>query len=202
MSSEFFNATVIDFETTGLSVKNGDRIIEIGAIKLAGNRITGIFEAFINPGREIPPIVTQITGIVDDMVKDAPDDRAILPELIKFIGSDTVVMHNVEYDSAFLITQTLNLGVEVKYQYYCTLKTARQKFKTSPNFKLATLKNHLRLEPFGTMHRALSDAFVTAQLFLKLEGMYAMDSKTQLQRDMEQLMSIKNPGAVMMIRPV
>ena len=79
-------------------------------------------------------------------------------------------------------------NIDKKYEYYCTLKAARQLVKSS-NFRLSTLKNILNLKTYGSMHRALSDTYVTAQLFLKLQKNYGIDTMETLERSLKKLLS-------------
>jgi DNA polymerase III epsilon subunit family exonuclease len=194
------NVTVVDFETTGLFSDRGDRITEIGAIKMSGNRICGIFQTLVNPGRKIPEISTSLTGITDEMVKDAPFISEVLPLFVDFAGEDTLVMHNADFDGGFLRYELKHLKIEKEYSCFCTLKTARKSIK-SPNFKLSTLKNILNLHTYGSMHRALSDTFVTAQLFLILEKNFGIDTLSNMEKDISRLLKSKNPQDIYVIDP-
>ena len=187
--------TVIDFETTGLDFAKEDRIVEIGAVKWRDHAITGIYDALVNPGRPIPAEVTKVHGITDSMVANAATLDVAVPELLDFIGDDMVVMHNVEFDRGFLATQMKLLGIERELACYDTLPAARKKFLGSPNYRLATLKNFLNLKRLGTMHRALADAYVTLQLYLKLENLWAIDSKNRLERQLGELLAKRPAGA-------
>jgi len=193
--------TVIDFETTGLDFAKEDRIVEIGAVKWRDHTITGIYDALVNPGRPIPAEVTKVHGITDSMVAHAAPLEVAIPELLDFIGDDLVVMHNVEFDSGFLSAQMKLLGIERELQYYDTLPAARKKFLGSPNYRLATLKNFLNLKQLGTMHRALADAYVTLQLYLKLENLWAIDSRSQLEKQLRKLTLQREPGARFIVAP-
>lgn len=193
--------TVIDFETTGLEFAKEDRIVEIGAVKWRDHSITGIYDALVNPGRPIPAEVTKVHGITDSMVAGAAPLDVAIPELLDFIGDDMVVMHNVEFDSGFLAAQMRLLGIERELQYYDTLPAARKRFLGSPNYRLATLKNFLNLKQLGTMHRALADAYVTLQLYLKLENLWAIDSRSQLEKQLKELTLQREPGARFIVAP-
>ncbi|HSA33540.1 MAG TPA: 3'-5' exonuclease [bacterium] len=187
--------TVIDFETTGLDFAKEDRIVEIGAVKWRDHAIVGIYDALVNPGRPIPAEVVRVHGITDSMVASAAPLDVAVPELLDLIGDDLVVMHNVEFDSGFLKAQMGLLGIQRELQYYDTLTAARKRFLGSPNYRLATLKNFLNLKQLGTMHRALADAYVTLQLYLKLENLWAIDSRNQLERQLRELTAKRAPGA-------
>lgn len=193
--------TVIDFETTGLEFAKEDRIVEIGAVKWRDHAIVGIYDALVNPGRPIPAEVVRVHGITDSMVANAAPLDVAIPELLDLIGDDIVVMHNVEFDSGFLSAQMKLLGIERELQYYDTLPAARKKFLGSPNYRLATLKNFLNLKQLGTMHRALADAYVTLQLYLKLENLWAIDSRSQLEKQLKELTLRRAPGARFVTAP-
>ena len=180
--------TVVDLETTGLCADRGDRIIEIGAIKLRDNKIVGVFNTLVNPNRKIPTLAQEITGISPDMVKDSPSIDYVLKKFIDFAGDDTLVMHNAKFDGSFIRYELKHLKIEKEFEYYCTLINSRKILKSS-NYKLATLKNLLKLNTFGNMHRALCDTYVTAQLYLKLKKMFGIDTTNTLERDMDRLTS-------------
>jgi ATP-dependent DNA helicase DinG len=90
-----------DLETTGLDPQT-DTIIEIGAVRFNGRRVEGEFNTLINPGRPIPPFITQLTGITDQMVREAPPIRAVLGELKEFLGDSPILGHNVRFDLSFI----------------------------------------------------------------------------------------------------
>ncbi len=187
--------TVIDFETTGLDVNKAHRIVEIGALKWHDHNLVGVYDALINPERDIPAEVTRVHGITDGMVAHAASASVVAPELTSFIGDDLVVMHNVSFDSGFLERALTDAGIAYSFTYYDTLRAARKRYPTAPNYRLSTLKNLLNLAPFGIMHRALSDAFVTLQLYLKLENLWAVDTKNRLERQLEELLRNRPPDS-------
>lgn len=176
---EKIESVIFDLETTGLYGKNGDRIIEIGAIKLRSYHITGVFQALINPDMEISSFVTELTGINKNMLAGAPMADEVLPAFVDFVGNDLLVAHNTSFDSAFLKAALDELGIKKEFSYYCTLKNSRQKFKNSsnykapPNYKLETLGKFFKFYFPGEMHRALADSVVTAQLYMLLNDIYA-----------------------------
>jgi len=93
----------LDIETTGLDSRK-DAIIEIGAVRFSASRIEAEFSTLINPNRIIPPEITQLTGINNQMVQKAPPLTAVLQELVDFVGDCPVVGHNVQFDLGFLIS--------------------------------------------------------------------------------------------------
>lgn len=192
------NVTVIDLETTGLYSGSGDRITEIGAIKMEGNKVVGIFSTLVNPGRIIPDSAVAVTGITNSMVSKAPFISQVLPLFVDFAGDDTLVMHNAKFDGSFLRYEMKHLGIEKEFNYYCTLLEARKNIKSS-NFKLSTLKNVLGLKTFGSMHRAISDAFVTAQLYLRLEKNIGIDTLSVMEKDIIRLKNLMEPDDVFVV---
>src|SRR5512136_1449782 len=96
----------LDIETTGLEPQK-DAIIEIGAVRFTVNRIEDEWNSLINPGRKIPPFITQLTGINDHMVLEAPAIQHILPDLRSFVGDSPILGHNVGFDLSFLRRQGL-----------------------------------------------------------------------------------------------
>ena len=91
----------LDIETTGLDAQT-DAIIEIGAVRFNGKRIEGEWTSLINPGRKIPPFITQLTGITDQMILEAPPIRAVIAELRDFVGELPILGHNIGFDLSFL----------------------------------------------------------------------------------------------------
>ena len=91
----------LDIETTGLDAQT-DAIIEIGAVRFNGKRIEGEWTSLINPGRKIPPFITQLTGITDQMILEAPPIRAVIADLRDFVGELPILGHNIGFDLSFL----------------------------------------------------------------------------------------------------
>ena len=193
--------TVFDLETTGLSPSYGDRITEIGAVKLSGNKLCGVFQTLVNPERKIPDKIVEITGITNEMVCDKPTISQVLPLFVDFIGEDILVAHNAKFDTSFLRYELKECGINKNFETYCTLLNSRKEVKTSANFKLSTLKNHFNLKPMGAMHRALSDAYVTAQLYLKLTKNWGTDTMNQFEKEIERLTASMESDDLFLIDP-
>jgi DNA polymerase-3 subunit epsilon len=161
---------VVDLETTGGSPAD-DAITEIGAVKLRGGECLGTFSTLVNPGRDIPPTITYLTGITQAMVVTAPRIESVLPSFLEFaLGpsgrSDTVIVgHNIRFDLAFLDAAIRRHGyARLAQPSVDTCGLARRLVRDEvPNCKLGTLAERFRLGHRPT-HRALDDALATGDL--------------------------------------
>ncbi|MFP4020235.1 MAG: exonuclease domain-containing protein, partial [Halanaerobium sp.] len=154
---------VFDLETTGLNPSQHE-IIEIGAVKFKGGEIVGQFKSFINPDVKIPAKITEITGINDRMVKDAPGLEEVIRDFIEFAGEGVLVAHNADFDYGFIRTALENLEIDKDdYTVLDTLGLARALVKDSKNHKLNTLTEYFGVE-LENHHRALDDAAATAEV--------------------------------------
>ena len=166
---------VFDFETTGLNVKT-DRIIEIGAVKYKNRKEIARISTFVHPGQLVSNEITQITGITNDMLKDAPPMAEVLSDFHDFFRGCVGIAHNAEFDSQLLKWESMRLGIHCDYFIICTLKMARQLIMHIENRKLDTLASHFGLT-FESRHRSIGDILVTAQVFWKL-----LDENPRLQK--------------------
>lgn len=179
---EYKNFTVFDLETTGLN-PGTDSIIEIGAVKIVDGQITDTYSTLVNPGHKIPPDATKINGITDAMVKNAPKISQVLPTFMQFVGDDVLVAHNAyNFDIKFLVVAAYDLGLEVNNPVVDTLPLCRKLFPGFPNHKLETMARKLRMGMYNA-HRAVDDARMTAQVFLKcLEQLNIQDEAKAQER--------------------
>lgn len=161
---------VFDIETTGLS-PTGDRITEIGAVKISGGLITQRYSQLINPQRKLSQKIIELTGITDDMLADKPTIDQVLPEFLDFIGDSMLVAHNSDFDTGFIRQNALRLGLEYHSKAIDTVAVSRALLSDLKSHKLnlvakrlgVTLENH---------HRAVDDAQATAEIFLKFMEMF------------------------------
>ena len=159
--------SVLDVETTGLSARN-NHIIEIGIVKIKNLKITNRFQSFINPGCEIPYFITQLTGITNDDVYDAPNFGNLLDDINNFIGSSVISGHNLSFDDSFLSYEYIRNNHEpLSNEKVCTLKIARRLFPSLRSKSLSSISSYLKLKN-SNAHRALADAEVTAQALIKM----------------------------------
>ncbi len=160
------NAVVFDFETTGLSPYN-DRIIEIGAVKLSGGKVTESFSTFVNPQRPISEKITELTTITDAMVKDAPLEQEALKDFLDFCADAAVMIaHNAGFDTGFLNAAMTRCGLQYSYTSVDTLAIARALLPSLNNHKLDTVSKALKLNDFKH-HRACDDAAILASIYLE-----------------------------------
>jgi DNA polymerase-3 subunit epsilon len=159
---------VIDFETTGLSPGNGDRIIEVAALKISNNKIVDQYQSFINPEFEISIRITGITGITNEMLKDSPSSSDVMQSLVDFLGNNSLVAHNATFDSNFFHSELAISRIKKSYQFTCSMRIARKVFPNAPNHKLATLLEYRGIHHSGQFHRALADVNATYHLWLNM----------------------------------
>lgn len=163
-----FDGTFIcfDIETTGLSAAR-DKITEIGAVKVENGVITDTFSTFANPEMSIPQKITQLTGITDDMVKDAPSQSEAVGAFLEFAGDNVLVAHNAPFDTSFIAKACEDMGREYNYTSIDTVAISRAILTDIKNCKLDTVAKFLRLGDFNH-HRATDDAEMLARIFINL----------------------------------
>lgn len=163
---------VFDIETTGLS-KEKEMITEIGAVKVADGKIIDRFSTFVNPQRPISAEITKLTGITDDMVKDAPTIENVLPEFLKFCEDTVLVAHNASFDTGFIRIAAERAGLgELHHTVVDTLELARALLPELNKHKLDIVCEYLGVTLNGH-HRAVNDAEATAEVFIKFLDMLA-----------------------------
>lgn len=158
----------IDVETTGISPEK-ERLIEIGAFRLETGEV---FRTFVQPGCPLPEKITELTGITDEMLVDAPEEKEAIKNLLEFLDGDTILLgHNISFDHSFLVQAIRRCGME-EPQFYGidTLKLARALCPELPNKKLETVVAHFGLVN-ERAHRAFEDARVTAEVYRCLSEM-------------------------------
>ncbi|MBQ8197203.1 MAG: 3'-5' exoribonuclease [Clostridia bacterium] len=156
---------VFDVETTGTDVMN-EGITEIGAVKIVNGKIVEQFTSLIKPDYPISAEITALTGIDENLVKDSPKISAVMPDFIKFIDGATLVAHNAEFDTKFLKRFATAEDYAITNPVIDTLEMARKYLPQLKKHKLNVIADY-----FGIIfhhHRALSDAYATAEVFIEL----------------------------------
>ena len=154
-----------DIETTGLN-ESLDRITEIGAVVFSEGTIIDSFQTFVNPGVPIPQEITELTGITDSDVREAPGEKEALEAFLRFAGDRPLAAHNAGFDIGFMKTAAVRNGLSFKPAYIDTLSAAHHLLPELTRFKLDTVSNHLKLPKFNH-HRASDDAAVVARIMDK-----------------------------------
>ena len=160
---------MLDFETTGLSPAAGARITEVAALRIEDGRIVDRFVSLVNCRVSVPPFITALTGITQRMVDNAPCVSQVMPELLRFIGTDMLSAHNASFDEKFLLAESGNLGLQARHRsLLCSLKLSRRIFPGLPGYKLGMLSSSLGIRFNGSAHRAEADAEVSANLLIHI----------------------------------
>lgn len=160
---------VIDLETTGHSPENNDKIIEIGMVTIEEDKITKKNNTLLNPNKKIPPFITTLTNITNDDVKDAPVFAEKADKIIELFQDSYLIAHNVPFDMGFLNAELKDNGRPIlRNSVIDTVELSRILYPKAPSYKLSQLAEYLAIE-HDEPHRALSDAYVTAQLFIMLK---------------------------------
>ncbi len=165
---------VFDLETTGFSPIK-DKIIEIGAVKVENGVIRDHYSTFVNPGVPIPFQITQLTSITDQMVMGSPDIETVLPEFLEFVGDAVLVAHNASFDVGFIEQNCRYQDIEPDFTSVDTVALARILLPTLSKFKLNVVAKALNISQ-EHHHRAVDDARVTAEIFVKfIQMLHDMD---------------------------
>ncbi len=171
VSTKVFERPIVmlDFETTGLSPDMGDRITEVAALRIVGDKVVERYVSLINCNVRIPSFITGLTGITQAMVDSAPPVHQVVPELLDFIGSDPLSAHNASFDEKFLRAEAARLGLTPRHQsLVCSLKLSRRVFPNLASYKLGNLSGQLGIRFASAAHRAESDAEVAAQVLIHI----------------------------------
>jgi DNA polymerase-3 subunit epsilon len=160
---------MLDFETTGLTPAAGDRITEVAALRIVRGKIVDRYVSLVNCNVRIPSFITQLTGITQGMVNAAPASSVVVPELLRFIGTDALAAHNASFDAKFLLAESARLDLTPAYEgLICSLKLSRRVFPGLTSYKLGTLASTLGIRFNSAAHRAEADAEVSANLLIHI----------------------------------
>ncbi|HYD80808.1 MAG TPA: exonuclease domain-containing protein [Paucimonas sp.] len=156
----------VDLETTGANPV-ADRITEIGIVEVDGGRVSA-WSTLVNPEMSIPPYIQNLTGISNDMVRDAPTFEALSADLFERLQGGLFIAHNARFDYGFLRNAFKQLGLTLRCDVLCTVKLSRKLFPEEPKHNLDALVARHRLNANGR-HRALADAELIRQFWEKME---------------------------------
>lgn len=161
---------VVDVETTGGRPSHGDRITEIAIVTVRDGKIADVFETLVNPERSIPPMITQITRITSQMVRDKPVFASIADEVVDRLTGNIFVAHNAAFDWRFVAHEVFRgTGQMLDGASLCTVRLARRILPQLPRRNLDAVANHYAVEiPPDVRHRAAGDAIATAKVLLNL----------------------------------
>ncbi|PLX12625.1 MAG: exonuclease [Marinilabiliales bacterium] len=165
---------IIDIETTGGSPKH-ERITEIAIYVHDGKKVVKEFVSLINPERAIPPFITRLTGISNDMVADAPRFFEVAKDIVELTEDCIFVAHNASFDYGFVKEEFKRLGYNYKKECLCTVKTSRKLIPGKASYSLGKLCDELGIQ-IEDRHRAAGDALATVKLF---ELLLSVDGKNE-----------------------
>ncbi len=164
---------VLDTETTGFDPETGDRIVEIGAVELSGHVPTGrVYHQYINPERAMPDEAFQVHGLGDEFLADKPVFKKIGQDFLDFVGDAKLVIHNAAFDMKFLNAELGWMGLpKLDWERAIdTLEIARKKFPGSPASLDALCRRYSIDNTARTLHGALLDSEILAEVYLELIG--------------------------------
>lgn len=162
--------TALDLETTGLDPKK-DKIIEIGAAKVVDGVVTQTYSKLVKPGRNLSDIVTELTGITDELLaEEAIEPEDAIRELLDFLGDDYLLGHSILFDFSFVKRCAVNEKLTYEAEAIDTLKLARKYLTELPSRSLPALCEYFQIQ--RKSHRALEDALATVELYEKLCEQY------------------------------
>lgn len=157
---------VLDIETTGFKPQDGDELLSVGAVVVKGVQLREErFHRLVNPHRKIPPLITELTGINDEMVAGADEFCDVMVDFLEFLGDSLIVGYCVDFDLNFLNYKLKPFSFAIN-NYYLDVITFSKIFNTDlRSHTLDDLLSYMGMEPQGR-HTALGDALLTADLFL------------------------------------
>lgn len=171
----------LDTETTGTNPENGDKIVEIGCVKIEDSGITDVFfHKYINPQMPIPPEATKVHKITDEMVKNKPTFDKIAQELLDFIGNHPVVAHNAKFDRGFVNKELKDCGLSIipESQWIDSLFLSKAIYP-GERASLDKLSERLGVDNQDRDkegHSAILDAKILAEIFVKITQMHDIES--------------------------
>ncbi len=186
------NYVVFDVETTGLNPKY-EKIIEIGAARVRGGEVSDTFSSFVNPGKGLPERITELTGIYDTDVINAPYIEEVLNSFIGFLGDDILLGHNLIFDYSFVKKAAVNQKKRFERKGIDTLWIARRFLPDLESRNLGFLCEHYQIHLQA--HRALNDALATHELYQRFVCEFA-DKEADVFLPKELVYQAKKEGPI------
>lgn len=161
---------VIDTETTGFSPRNGGRVIEIGAVMIAGTRVVDEFATLIDAGAPISRRAWMVHGITRQMLRGQPSPAHAWSAFARFVGELPVAAHNAPFDRPFVLNELARICIPFPNPWICTLSLSRRRLPGLPSHRLDAVYTHLfgPIPPSARRHRALDDARLAAEILMRL----------------------------------
>lgn len=157
---------IVDVETTGGTPQSG-KVIEIAVVLHNGNEVTGEYSTLVNPEEPLPSFIKQLTGITDEMLRNAPRFHEVAQHLEQILTGRNFIAHNVSFDYHFLKEEFKRCGIPFRPKRACTIRMSRELIPGMPSYSLGKLCTSLSI-PIENRHRASGDAIATAKLFTML----------------------------------
>lgn len=190
--------TVLDLEATGLHPEAGDRLTEIGLVRIENGRIAARWQSLVNCGKRLTASTIAYTGITQAMIDAAPEPRAVLERAFDFIGDTPVVSHGAGFDQSLLRFECERAGVDRRpAPFLCSLRLSRRVYGHLREHSLAALAHSLQLGSTAGAHRASHDAEITAKLVLRLSRDLAAEQRGADRlsaRELRRLLHIPSPA--------
>lgn len=164
---------ILDTETTGLDPKSGDRLVEVGCVELLNRIPTGReFHRYINPERDVPAEAVAVHGLSGTFLEDKPLFAHVAGEFLEFIGEDSLIIHNANFDIGFLNAELgrISLPAITMDRVTCTLQLARRRHPAGPNNLDALCRRYGIDISKRTKHGALKDSLLLAEVYIELLG--------------------------------
>lgn len=165
---------VLDIETTGLDATYDDAI-EVAIVKVRSNVIVDEFQTYIKTSERIPHFITELTGITQEDVDNAPEADYVGNNVKDFIGDDIIIVHNASFDINFSYDEMIENAVEpIENDFVDTLRLSRLAFPELKNHKLKTLVKELKINT-GKLHRAMNDVYATFEIYKQIYENFDLD---------------------------
>ena len=158
----------IDTETTGLRPER-DRLIEVGLVRIQDGVEVDRFQTLLQPDVSLPEIITEITGITDDDLADAPHFEDVAEEIASFLDGALFVAHNAEFDYGFLKYEFARVGIDLSLSRLCTVRLSRMLYPEHRRHDLSSIIERYQF-PIESRHRAFDDAYIVWQLLERMKG--------------------------------